>query len=103
MNIKLKSGGIGFDLYNQWEAVFSREKMNWVDFTFILLAVESSPYKCSNEVTLGLLGLTLTITVWREAENRGSTSEQDSAKEHHSEKARAKPEPDGPGSASQQR
>ena len=46
-----------FDLYNQWAAFRNPQRMNWIDFTFVDLGVEWSPYKESCEVTFMLLGL----------------------------------------------
>lgn len=53
-----------FDWYNQWSAVFSPSTSNWIDYRFVFLGfgVEESPYKCSRELELSLLGFTLIIT-----------------------------------------
>jgi hypothetical protein len=48
------------EFYNQWSGIFGRN--NWYDFTLIYFGVEHSPYKGSSEVSLGLLGFTLTMT-----------------------------------------
>lgn len=46
-----------FAPYNQWAAFLRPGAMNWIDFTFIGIGVEWSPYKGSCEVSLMLLGL----------------------------------------------
>ncbi len=56
-----KSGRLWhLDFYCQWVDLF--RKCHWYDFTIIHLAFELSPYKYSNEVSIGLLGFEFVIT-----------------------------------------
>jgi hypothetical protein len=64
MDIEFKTWGLSLDFYSQWEVLRGRT-WNWIDFTVLHLGFEHSPYKASNEVQVGILGLNLTITVWK--------------------------------------
>lgn len=50
------------DLYNQWGAFLSPGTQNWIDFTFVKITVEYSPYKGSCEIEAWLLGVGLCVT-----------------------------------------
>lgn len=62
-------GKFYFTIWQQWSALFKPGSYNWIDFTFIHLEVESSPYKCSKEITFTLLGVGLEITYQGERED----------------------------------
>ena len=56
-----------FDFYNQWTPLFQPGPRNWIDFTFISLGVEWSPYKASCEVSFMFVGLGGCLTLdWRD-------------------------------------
>lgn len=69
-----KQTGWFVDFYNQWPAILRPRQHNWQDFNLTLFSVvgENSPYKRSWEVSLGLLGFTVTLTyVYRESSDNG--------------------------------
>ena len=49
-----------FDWHNQWADLFG--KMNWYDFTLIHIGGEYADYSDTIEVSLGLLGVSCTLT-----------------------------------------
>ncbi len=64
MDFGFKTWGISLDFWSQWRLPWGK-RWNWYDFTVIHLEVEHSPYKGSNEASVGLLGLNLRVTVWK--------------------------------------
>jgi len=50
-------------LYNQWPAIFNPKKYNWIDFTFFNFQIEIAPYKHANELSFGIFGLIIIITI----------------------------------------
>lgn len=65
LDFKIGSRGLCFDFYNQWKAVLSPRGWNWIDFTFIHVSFEHSPYKYSNEFCITILGLGLIVTLYQ--------------------------------------
>lgn len=69
---RITRGRWSVDWYNQWPAILSPRTNNWIDWRLVFFALqgEESPYKCSRELEIGLLGFTLIITYcWYEREH----------------------------------
>ena len=59
-SVELKRERFGCEIYNQWKDLFG--DCNWTDFTVIHLGGEYAPYMGSVELSLGLMGFTVTLT-----------------------------------------
>lgn len=53
----IQLGKFHLTIWQQWTPLFKPKEYNWIDFTFIHLEIESSPYKCSKELTITFLGV----------------------------------------------
>ncbi len=64
---KRLSDRFSISFYSDWDS-FSFAPMNWRDFTFIFLRVETNSYSNILEIEFSLLGLNLRFNIWRDTE-----------------------------------